>query len=132
MDFGKLDVSKKADEGVEFNDFVGPDKKPLSELKVRLYGSDSTAANKALSKIRQSTKLSALKDLTIDSAYKQTLERNVACTASWNMVINGKDFPATPENVRKIYENTGYKWFFDQITERIEETGNFLEKADNS
>ena len=132
MDFSKFDVSKKADAGREFNDFVWEDGTPLPDLKVTLYSSTSSRANKKLAEIRNSTKVSDLKNMTLGHVHKQTLERNIACTGSWNMVLDGRDYPATPENVRAIYENPGYDWFYKQISDRIEDTENFLSSADNS
>jgi hypothetical protein len=133
MDFANLNSIEHGDRGATFYNIKGLDDKPIPGVSVTLLGANS--------KIGRAASTLALRKIiddkdgvdTYDMRKARTLDKMVALTIDWSGIdMNGKEYKCTPENVRALYSNPAYDWFYVQIIEFVEKAANFLPKADDS
>lgn len=130
MDFSKLNATKLGDDGAVFSKIIGLDHKPLKGVSVTLLGANSRVGRTAISlALKQRVENSDFVD-SIDARRERQLNRMAALTTDWSGIdMDGKEYPCTPENVRKLYSDPAYEWFYAQVIEFVEDTANFLPKA---
>lgn len=133
MDLSKLNMTEHADKGAEMQ-VVHPNGEPLEGVTITLLGDDCTLQRQRIAEIRR--KALANKN-NFNKVYDKTEEEatniRVSKTIAWSGVKWGEDdLPCTPENVRKIYTDGGYKWLVDQVDRFTMDRSNFLSSADNS
>ena len=131
MDFGKLNLTKNADRGAVLNVLHPITGEPIEGVTVTLLGKDSTLYNRKLAELRQSLKISKT-DVSVEIVNESLLDIKVAAVVAWTGIELADDagklapLPCTPENVRLILADTGYKWLSDQIEVFIDNRANFF------
>jgi len=133
FDLSNLDTSAAAEMGAVLDVLHPTENLPIG-VRITLAGADSDIyqkfVNKAANKVRQRIKPG--RPYTPPSQEEEN-ERGiallVACTLGWEgMIMNGKEYPFTPENARVLYANPGYTWLRTQVDEFIGDRSNFLSK----
>jgi hypothetical protein len=60
-----------------------------------------------------------IKDLQVD--------RLTACTLGWEgMMLDGKDYPFSPQNARQLYDDVKFAWLRDQVDAALRAVENFI------
>lgn len=100
-------------------------------VTITLLGSDSTTYERESQRAAQDRKSIKIKGrgVQIDMA-KMSAERLAllaVCTKAWTFEEDGKPYPCTPANARKLYGK--HKWMRDQVSAFVEERANFLGEA---
>ena len=134
MDFSKLNMTEHADKGAKMQVMHPSTGEPLEGVTITLLGDDSTVQRLRLAELRQKA---LAKKGNFNKIYDLTEEHSqnirISKTIGWEGVVwEGKELACTPENVRKIYSNDGFRWLVDQVDRFTVDRSNFLESADNS
>ena len=134
MDLSKLNMTEHADKGAEMQVMHPSTGEPLDGVTITLLGDDSTVQRLRLAELRQ--KALAKKgnfNKIFDMTEEHSLNLRISKTIAWKGVLwEGKELDCTPENVRKIYSNDGFRWLVDQVDRFTKERSNYLSSADNS
>jgi len=130
MDLSKLDVTKPADKGAVMQVLDPWTNKPIEGMTVTLLGNDSTLRLKRLADINSEC-VGEDGNVNIDAIRDKVKDIRVASTIAWTgFCLNGKELECTPENVRMIYDKTGFHWLVGQVDKFMGKRANFLSNAD--
>jgi Cu/Ag efflux pump CusA len=123
MDFGKLDVSKKADEGAWLTicDLDGVE----TDAKIKVAGIDSKVFKRRMNKIMDAQRKKK-NGLNSAEAEREMIETYATCTLDLeNCFIGKKEIKA--ENVGDVIDfYKEYRFVLDQVVEFSGERSNFL------
>lgn len=122
-DFGKMDVSKKGEEGVWMT-VEDPEGEPM-DARIKIVSVDSKIYKRRIHRIAdmQRKKKNGLKAAELD---REMLETYAACSVDFENVFDGKkEIKAeNEEDVIEFYDK--YRWVLDQVAEFAQERANFL------
>lgn len=123
MDFGKLDVTDKANEGVWMTvcDLEGSD----TDAKIKVVGTDSKIHNKRIQRIADISrkKKNGLKAAELE---REMLETYAACSVDFEKCFIGKK-EIKAENFEDIIDfYKRFRFVLDQVVEFANDRSNFL------
>ena len=133
MDLSKLDLGKMAETGTELQvrhpvtDEVLTDDVKGEPMTIMVLGADSPTFKRAVSDIAQASQ--GRKKVSAAEIERNTVNALARATLGWsgNWTWDGKPFPYSDENCRKLYAER--PWLRTQVDEFIADRSRFFKKA---
>lgn len=137
-EFDLADVATvRSDDGVPMTVVHPKSRQPITHddgslMTITLLGRSSEAFREILRQIQinRAEIANRRQVLTDDDVFLEDTQTLVACTADWSIrQLDGQPFPANPQNIRKLWGDTRFRWLRERALQFILEDGNFLPLA---
>jgi len=134
FDLAALDTKTLSEQGMPMPIIHPRTRTPImnedgTPLTITLLGRHSEAFRETLRASQQGRADLTARGIAISDEHREREDINtlVACTRDWTFqVLDGKEFPCTPQNVRKLWNDTRFRGLRETAIGFILSDGNFL------